>query len=624
MNKIVELIINMEEFEFEDLGVEIMSLVDKPAIEVNWLAFSEELEFRENPDCPDGFEHQMPDGSWMCGKEHGYCEDCFDLEGACWPGYEAVGMKNKNGKKVPNCVPIANSAQFKVDNTGFKKFNDFFNKNIDLFKKPGGGAAGDSSVDHGEQMELLNEAGISTEYPFGYCYQVAQFLFYAMGGYDGPYDLKCIKKMQYKVKGVDFEATHWYIENKDDGTIVDLTASQFDGILDIDKYYSEGKRANLGFPYYNVGDDRVEFENTVPSLQSLKLYDKWREDNEKLPELEKYWKAAKYEELRKVFTELDFAAVGPEVDDDRIAFEKHVIEIAKEVGETVDPEEIIYVNADKSQFASIEEVLQGIRALDVLGNLTDEEKKQKAEIRYRYAGPSAQRSFCVTLKALNKIYKDTEIDQMDTYFRRYGHNKEPYSVFKWKSGPNCRHFWEKLLQYKSNGRNVLVSLGPAEGDAGKTNNEMSPSSAGAVPNNARYPFSTWSFSDDDQMVVVGPSMIPLQLIPRRDEMGNLFHVYFSKDTIEKIAQKFLADNNTHNTDINHNDDITTNNTLLESWIVSDPKMDKSTAMGFNVPEGTWMTSYKINDKATWKKIKDGELNGFSVSGSFLEVIQKNG
>ena len=76
MNKIVELIINMEEFEFEDLGVEILSLVDKPAIEVNWMAFSEEMsEFRENPDCPDGWEHHMPDGSWMCGKSMGYKED---------------------------------------------------------------------------------------------------------------------------------------------------------------------------------------------------------------------------------------------------------------------------------------------------------------------------------------------------------------------------------------------------------------------------------------------------------------------------------------------------------------------------------------------------------------------
>ena len=27
------------------------------------------------------------------------------LSGACWDGYEAIGMKNKGGRKVPNCVP---------------------------------------------------------------------------------------------------------------------------------------------------------------------------------------------------------------------------------------------------------------------------------------------------------------------------------------------------------------------------------------------------------------------------------------------------------------------------------------------------------------------------------------
>jgi hypothetical protein len=28
-----------------------------------------------------------------------------ELENPCWKGYEMVGMKNKNGKEVPNCVP---------------------------------------------------------------------------------------------------------------------------------------------------------------------------------------------------------------------------------------------------------------------------------------------------------------------------------------------------------------------------------------------------------------------------------------------------------------------------------------------------------------------------------------
>jgi hypothetical protein len=37
-------------------------------------------------------------------------EDKWDnMEKACWSGYKQVGMKDKNGKRVPNCVPIKKS-----------------------------------------------------------------------------------------------------------------------------------------------------------------------------------------------------------------------------------------------------------------------------------------------------------------------------------------------------------------------------------------------------------------------------------------------------------------------------------------------------------------------------------
>ena len=35
---------------------------------------------RKNNDCPDGFEHQMNDGSWMCGKSMGYSEEKGNLQ----------------------------------------------------------------------------------------------------------------------------------------------------------------------------------------------------------------------------------------------------------------------------------------------------------------------------------------------------------------------------------------------------------------------------------------------------------------------------------------------------------------------------------------------------------------
>ena len=575
LNKIVELIVNMEEFEFEDLGVEVLSLVDRPAIEVGWMAFAKELEFRKNPDCPDGFEHEMPDGTWMCGKTMGY-----------------------------------------VDNTGFEKFAEFFNDNIELFKKPGGGAAGEGGVDHSEQAKLLNEAGISTEFPFGYCYQVAQFLFYAMDGYEGDYDLKCIKGMHYQVAGQDFQSTHWYIQDKKTNKIVDLTASQFDGILNINDYYSKGKRANLGFPYYNVGDKRIEFDNTVPSLQSLKLYAKWKEDNKDLPGLEKYYVASKYEKLRKDFAEQEYNFVD-EVEE---SFGKHILAIANEVGEVIDPEDIIYVDGTKENFATVGDFLQGARAIAALGDLPP---TTPARLVYRYAGPSGQRFFCQALKGLNKVYTREDITRMNRFNPGFGAGgSNSYSVFEYKGGPNCQHYWEELVQFQDGRNNILVSNGPAAGDAGETNNSRTPSSSGSVSNNAYLMSKHWSFSDDDKMIVTGPAMIPQQLIARKDEMGNVFHVYFSKDTIATIARKFLADNNSHNTDVNHDGAVTQENTLLESWIVDDPKMDKSTAMGFNVPTGTWMTSMKINNKETWRKIKAKELQGFSVEGSFLEIVQK--
>ena len=45
------------------------------------------------------------------------CEDCLTEEDPCWDGYKQVGMKMKNGKKVPNCVPEQVSfKQFQLQN----------------------------------------------------------------------------------------------------------------------------------------------------------------------------------------------------------------------------------------------------------------------------------------------------------------------------------------------------------------------------------------------------------------------------------------------------------------------------------------------------------------------------
>lgn len=36
------------------------------------------------------------------------------IKDPCWEGYEKVGMKMKNGKLVPNCVPIKKAVKKKA------------------------------------------------------------------------------------------------------------------------------------------------------------------------------------------------------------------------------------------------------------------------------------------------------------------------------------------------------------------------------------------------------------------------------------------------------------------------------------------------------------------------------
>lgn len=55
----------------------------------------------------------LPDGSVTAAADTAQLEK--DEDDPCWSGYVQVGMKKKNGKRVPNCVPSASTIDFLVD-----------------------------------------------------------------------------------------------------------------------------------------------------------------------------------------------------------------------------------------------------------------------------------------------------------------------------------------------------------------------------------------------------------------------------------------------------------------------------------------------------------------------------
>ena len=310
------------------------------------------------------------------------------------------------------------------------------------------------------------------------------------------------------------------------------------------------------------------------------------------------------------FSEEGEAHVCEFKDEDYILTEEEestLLAAAEEYGEWVDYREVTFIDLTQNEFSTIGDYLKGVTALDILGK-RDLKKNEEGVTKYRYAGRPAERNYCKAMLRMQKLYTREEIEEMsrrvNTGFR---HDNQSYSIFDFKGGVNCKHYWEEVVVFRGdNNRTIMISKGPASGRAGEI---------ASASNNY------WKFASEEEQIVVGPAMVPNRLILRKDELGNPYHVYFSKDTIKKISKKFLETNNHNNTDINHDDQVTTQNTLLESWIVENPEKDKSAIYGFDVPEGTWMVSYKINDDEVWNKIKAGELNGFSVTGNFIEKLQ---
>ena len=126
-------------------------------------------------------------------------------------------------------------------------------------------------------------------------------------------------------------------------------------------------------------------------------------------------------------------------------------------------------------------------------------------------------------------------------------------------------------------------------------------------------------TDSEKHIVLGPAMIPDQKIFRKDANGDPYYVFFSADTIKMIAEKYMRNKYTDNNDTMHDGKAIKDVHVLESWIKEDTQ-DKSSKYGFeNLPVGTWFVSMKVNNLKVWEEVKQGKLNGFSVSGFFSEV-----
>ncbi len=121
----------------------------------------------------------------------------------------------------------------------------------------------------------------------------------------------------------------------------------------------------------------------------------------------------------------------------------------------------------------------------------------------------------------------------------------------------------------------------------------------------------------DQQKIVGPAMIPDMDIPRENINGAPGIVRFSKDSIQRIADKFSADQGNRSINLDHSNRMV-EGYITEKWIVMDSNYDKTKFYNMSVPIGTYMIEVKIEDEDFWKtEVQDLGKFGFSIEANLL-------
>jgi hypothetical protein len=126
--------------------------------------------------------------------------------------------------------------------------------------------------------------------------------------------------------------------------------------------------------------------------------------------------------------------------------------------------------------------------------------------------------------------------------------------------------------------------------------------------------------DAEKKILMGAALVPNKQILRADKDGKGYYIYFSEDTIKKASELFLMRSNQNNATLEHKEKLN-GMSVVESWVIDNPEMDKSKEYGFNLPKGTWMIAMKVNNEDIWKDVKAGKVKGFSIEGYFADKYE---
>lgn len=122
------------------------------------------------------------------------------------------------------------------------------------------------------------------------------------------------------------------------------------------------------------------------------------------------------------------------------------------------------------------------------------------------------------------------------------------------------------------------------------------------------------FHDETKHTVTGIAMradYPIY----RNQNSEEFYVMFSKETIEKMMNKFMKEQRQFDISLEHSKDVN-NCYLVESFLINKERgiVPKEFA---DIEDGSWVITVKVDNPDVWNDIINNEVKGFSIETQMI-------
>jgi hypothetical protein len=123
--------------------------------------------------------------------------------------------------------------------------------------------------------------------------------------------------------------------------------------------------------------------------------------------------------------------------------------------------------------------------------------------------------------------------------------------------------------------------------------------------------------DNSKHIITGVICLADTPIYRYNERYGEYYVVFTKETIEKMVEKFAKQDLFKSVNLQHDDEQFVDGVYMVESYITNKERGINPIEFSDVPNGSWIASYKVENEKLWNEIINGDkLNGFSLQGMF--------